>query len=82
MIDPGGSQFSPEEIAEARSLISQTLQSRGIRMEEGQLDVAMRRLLLLTRISGRPPIEVVREMVHASSTDAPEADALPGDGSE
>jgi hypothetical protein len=80
MIDPGGSQFSPEEIAEARSLISQTLQSRGIRMEESQLDVAMRRLLLHTRISGKPPIEVVREMVHTSAENSP-PEAAPADGS-
>ena len=46
MIDPEDWPFSPEEIAETRGIISQTLKGQGFRMEEEQLDVAMRRLLL------------------------------------
>ena len=82
MINPEDWPFSPEEIAETRGIISQTLKDRGIRMEEEQLDVAMRRLLLQARSSGRSPIVVAREMVRASAEASPPDDRAPGNPSE
>jgi hypothetical protein len=67
MADPERFSFSPAEIAETRRLLAQTLEARGIRMAEAQLDVAMRRLLLHAQMSGKPPIEVAREMVRTSA---------------
>jgi hypothetical protein len=63
------------EIAEARSLIARTLAARGLRMEAAQLDVAMRRLLLHARASGKSPLEVAREMIESSAPLAPEGPA-------
>jgi hypothetical protein len=69
--DPEAPSFSAAEIAEARELIARTLGARGIRMPEAQLDIAMRRLLLHARSSGKPPVEVAREMVAASAPSSP-----------
>ena len=82
MTDPGDGPFSPEEIAETREIISQTLENRGIRMEEQQLDVVMRRLLLRAQDSGQSPIVVAREMVRASAGASSPEDPTPGDPSE
>jgi len=78
MTDLGDRPFSPEEIAETRGIISRTLKERGIRMEEEQLDVVMRRLLLQARESGRSPIVVAREMVRASAEPTPTEDPSSG----
>ena len=74
--------FSPDEIAETRRIIPQTVEARGIRMGEEQIDVAMRRLLLQAQASGRSPIDVAREMVRASEEPVRREDQEPGDGSE
>ena len=82
MIDPEDWPFSPEEIAETRGIISATLKDRGIRMEEKQLDVAMRRLLLQAQDSGRPPIVVAREMVRSSAEASHSKGSEPGKPAE
>ena len=74
MCDPEDASFSSAELAETRSLIVQTLEARGLRMAEAQIDIAMRRLLLHARASGKPPIEVAREMVRASAPPSPSED--------
>ncbi len=74
--------FSEEEIAETRRIISQTLEARGVRMGEEQIDVAMRRLLLQAQASGRSPIDVAREMVRTSEEAARREDQEPGNRSE
>ena len=79
MIDAGEPPFSPEEIAETRSIISGALAIRGIRMEEGQIDIAMRRLLLQARASGRSPIMLAREMVRASAAGSQPEERAPGE---
>jgi len=71
MPSPEEPRFSAAEIAETRRLIATTLEARGIRMDEAQLDVAMRRLLLHATMSGKPPLEVAREMVASSAPGAP-----------
>ena len=70
--------FSPEEIAETRRIISQTLKARGVRMPEAQIDVAMRRLLLQAQESDRSPVDVAREMVRTSEEAARREDQEPG----
>jgi hypothetical protein len=65
-MSPDDWPFSPDEIAETRRIISQTLEARGVRMPEEQIDVAMRRILLQAQASERSPIDVAREMVRAS----------------
>ena len=50
-MSPDDWPFSPDEIAETRRIISQTLKARSIRMGEEQIDVAMRRLLLQAQAS-------------------------------
>ena len=81
-MSPDDWPFSPDEIAETRRIISQTLKARSIRMGEEQIDVAMRRLLLQAQASGRSPIDLAREMVRASEEPVRREDQEPGDGSE
>ena len=82
LTDGGDRSFSPEEIAETREIIAQTLANRSIRMEERQLDVVMRRLLLRARDSGQSPVVVAREMVRASAAASSPEDHAPGEHSE
>ena len=81
-MSPDDWPFSPEEIAETRRIVSQTLKARGVRMPEGQIDVAMRRLLLQAQASGRSPVEVAREMVRTSEEAARREDREPGKRTE
>ena len=81
-MSPDDWPFSPDEIAETRRIISQTLKARSIRMGEEQIDVAMRRLLLQAQASGRSPIDVAREMVRTSEEAARREDQEPGNRSE
>ena len=81
-MSPDDWPFSPDEIAETRRIISQTLEARGVRMGEEQIDVAMRRLLLQAQASGRSPIDVARDMVRASEEPARRDDEEPGNRSE
>jgi hypothetical protein len=74
MCDPEDTSFSPAELAETRRLIVQTLEARGLEMADAQIDVAMRRLLLHARASGKSPIVVAREMVEASAPPSPSQD--------